>query len=268
MTSSTSFSDSTPRAGSGFSFRRVLELAHFYRPIIEKQTLVYGIISIGGSILLLLPVPEILQIAIFTIVWTILPFMIELAPCILGKSGDSRIVERLLPASAAEKLVFRLIYFWIVIPAVTYVLPWVAALLYMNMPDVQTEDVMGFYDMMTCRTFLTGVVNVLTMLVVTTTCMYFVTLARHNRVLKGIIAVICSQVFISFFGAAWGFWISFNAGVCDALENTTMYRGRMQLELQNMFISSPIFYIMAGVLAVWLIVAVVMNYKILKYRNL
>lgn len=110
-------------AGDRFSWRRVAEVARYFSTVTNRQLLVYTIVSAIFAVLLLLPLNGVAQTGIFTIIFSVLPIMFELAPIAFAKSGDTRVVDRMLPAKASEKFTFYLIYLLIAVPISVYVLP-------------------------------------------------------------------------------------------------------------------------------------------------
>ncbi|MDE6549149.1 MAG: hypothetical protein K2L22_09125, partial [Muribaculaceae bacterium] len=57
---------------------------------------------------------------------TILLFIFIWAPIVFTKGGDTRIVDRLIPASALEKFLFYMSYLFIVVGLACYLCPWIA----------------------------------------------------------------------------------------------------------------------------------------------
>lgn len=255
-------------ASSRYSWRRVLSLAAYYRPMIEKQTLVYLIASIVFAILTLLPVDELVQIAFFTIIWTLLPYMTQFAPCLMAKSGDARIVERLIPATAAEKFTFRILYFLIVIPMTVYALPYTALYLYQSMPALHHEAFDEMVSLALANSPRIRFVNLLSPGVGILMCLYTVSRARHNRVLKGVVSVFAVQLVVAIIGAIWGAAAAFNAGFCDGFSGIPYTSEQIQARVRNILEGSWYMWGVGGLLLVWFIVMLVLNYRILKRQNL
>lgn len=259
---------SHPKRPSRFSWRRVGSLAAFFRPMIEKQTLLYLIVSVVVAILTLLPVHEVAQIALFTISWTVIPYMVQFAPCIMAKSGDARIVERLIPASAAEKFIFRLIYFLLVVPVVSYLLPDCALLLYREIPSIQNEGFTNLVDLALHNSLFLRVLNLFTMCASVLTCLYTVSRVRTNRVLKGVVSVFAVNISVGLLGALWGTGMAFRLGFCDGQAGIQPNTEQFNLRLRESFTDSAYMYVVLGVVVLYVIYMLVLNYRILRRHNL
>lgn len=254
---------------SKFSWRRVRDVAFFYRAGVERQVLWYLIISVICAFITLLPLKSYVQVGLFSIIWTVLPLLFELAPCMLAKWGDSRIIERLIPATPAEKYTFRLIYFLIVVPIATQLFPRLAMYLYTQIPAIQTEEMSAVIDAALMYSPILWLSNVSTAAGACLTCLYVVTRARTNRTMKGILSVFAVLIFQGILGAIWGFTTAFRMGLQDGIAGkVSKNSSAFSQQLIEDMATSP-FMLMVGLLMIaYFIVMLVLNYRILYRRNL
>lgn len=270
--SPTASSDLTKATASrGISFKRTVSLIKFYRPMIEKQTLAYVIFSAIAGIVILLPLNGYAQVGLYTIFWTILGYMASLSPCILAKSGDSRIIERLIPVPVREKYIFRIVYFLIYIPIICSLLPFCAILLYKNMPTLHTDmfdqiiaQVTGDFE----NSLSAKLSNLFTSWACILTCLYVVTRVRTNRIIKGILSVFGIQIVMGTLGALCGFSMAFNEGFLAGIEGTSYNPDETTQQLVNQVFHSSFFYFTTGLTILYVIVMLILNYRILKKHNL
>lgn len=253
---------------SRFSWRRVMDVASFYRPGVEKQVLWYLIASVICAMLTLLPLGQFAQLGLYTIIWTALPLLFEMAPCMLTKQGDSRIIERLITATPAEKYTFRLIYFLVVIPIACQLFPRLALYLYTQIPSIQTEETLSLIKVSLGSPALIYAINTLTAVGASMTCLYVVTRARTNRALKGILSVFAVQIGAGLLGAFWGFSAALKLGIDDGMANYQRDTAEITERLMENMISSPYMIFAICVLSAYLLLMLVLNYRILYKRNL
>ncbi len=197
----------------GFSWHRVGLLYRYYGTIVNKQTLIYFIVSALCAVLTLLPVHEMIQVSFFTLIWTVLPLMYTLAPCAFGQQSASPIVERLIPARASEKLAFFLSYLLVVLPIAVYALPVAAMWLYSQIPSVQTHEMMELLDLRASSPTVLQLFNTLRSVALVLACLLVVENARSNKIFKGIITVIAFDFLLGLLGAVRGFVYVFQEGI-------------------------------------------------------
>lgn len=199
-----------------FSWKRVRRFAAWNMLKIKKQLLWYPLVALLSSILLLLPLNEKAQFGVTTMVWGIIPFLAYLAPLVFAMGGDGRIIMRMIPARPGEKLTFYLGYIFIVVPVLIYTLPLLAELLYMQIPSIQTPEIMKLQSMR----FSLGIgwpviINLISAIGVITTCFYFVMRCRSNRIINGIISVVVILAISGLIGAIYGITAAFRLGFAD-----------------------------------------------------
>ncbi len=197
---------------NGFSWHRVGLLYRYYGTIVNKQTLIYFIISALCAVLTLLPLPEVIQVSFFTLIWTVLPLIYTLAPCAFGQQTSSPIVERLIPARTSEKLTFFISYLFIVLPLVVYALPLMAMWLYNQIPSVQTPEMLTLLDLKANSPAVLRIFNIIDSAATVLLCLLVVENSRRNKIFKGIIAVIAFNFIIGMLGAIRGFVFVFQEG--------------------------------------------------------
>ena len=256
----------------GFSWHRIGELAAFYRPTISRQILAYACASLLSAIITLLPLAEVAQLGLFSIIWTALPLIYDLAPLAFCKSGDSRIVERLIPASPCEKYTFMMLYFLVVMPIVIYTLPEIAMRLYKVIPAIQTEAMNHVLDIRNQTSGAMFATSVLTSLATVLTCLFTIYYARTNRTLKGVLSVFAVQIAVGIMGAIWGMTSAFKAGMQDGLNGTVRDEAYIS-DLQQKTISelmhgSTYISIIISILSIYVIIMLWLNYRVISKRNL
>lgn len=202
-----------------FSWLRVSELTAYYKPLLSGQVLIYAGISLFLAVLILLPVGDIAQIFFLAITWTIIPYMFQFAPLVFAKGGDARLIERMIPATAAEKMTFLLIYLLVVIGAVVYALPEFSLWLYTKIPAIQNEKMLIFVNLRLSNSEGVVIMNSLSVTAAMLTCLYMVLRARSNRIIKGIVSVFAVQFSLAFLGGLYGIRTAFQKGFEDGMAN-------------------------------------------------
>ena len=136
------------------------------------------------------------------------------APIVFTKGGDTRIVDRLIPASALEKLLFYMSYLLIVMGLACYLFPWIAekisAVIYPSDMNggvtLQNERVPLVFEW---STYLSTIAAMLT-------CFYFVIAAKHNRLVKAYLISIGVSIFLSTINTFYGVKEAIVAGYREA----------------------------------------------------
>lgn len=202
-----------------FSWLRVSELTAYYKPLLSGQVLIYAGLSLFLSVLILLPVGGLAQFFFFTLIWTIIPYLFQFAPLVFAKGGDARLIERMLPATAAEKMTFLLIYLFVVVGAVVYAFPEFTLWLYTKIPAVQNESMLIFVNLRFSSSIGLIAMNTLSIVAAMLTCLYMVLSARNNRIIKGIASVFAVQFSMAFLGGLYGIRMAFKKGFEDGMAN-------------------------------------------------
>lgn len=261
----------TMRRPSGFSFARVVEFGRYYYPRLKRQMLLYVLLSLALGLLCLIPGSQDMQVGLFTIVWTVLPMLYYCSPLIFAKGADTRIIDRLLPVTALEKMVFFYFYLLIVIPILTFFIPWICGEIYIHTPDLQTEIVKEFYSQkFGMGTNMITFINLAGLLLITLGCFLVVEWVRHNRILWGIVTVIGANTIIGIIGVIIGGAAAFKAGLHDGLAGKESINQEELVENMLDAIGQPnALTISALVVEAVIVLAIIyMTYRVIKRKNL
>lgn len=204
---------------SSFSWGRVAQLYHYYAPWIRKQTTIYFLFSLVTSLLYLLLPSESSRMAVYGPCSTILLFMFIWAPIVFTKGGDTRIVERLIPALPIEKFVFFMSYLFIVIGMACFACPWIAE----RMLHLFHPGEMGGVDAIKKELTIPKVfewsqyiADVAAML----TCFYCVVAVKRDRVMKAYLVSTFVLILLSSLNTFYGIKESLTLGFNDAIGDT------------------------------------------------
>ena len=199
---------------SDFSWRRVVQLYQYNAPWIKKQTIIYFLFSIVTSLLYILIPSQTIRLGIYSPCRTILLFMFIWSPIVFTKGGDTRILDRLIPASALEKLLFYMSYLLIVVGLACYLFPWIAEKI---TPELYPSDINEGTTLQNERvplvfewsTYLSTIAAMLT-------CFYFVIAAKRNRLVKAYLISIGVSMFLSTLNTFYGVKEAVVAGYREA----------------------------------------------------
>lgn len=252
-----------------FSWRRVGELYAYNKPYIRRQLLAYGACSIFFAILTLLPIAELGQVALFSMIWTVVPLLGELAPLVFAKSGDARIVDRLIPASPVEKYVFYMTYLLIVVQAVVWLIPTGALWLYTKIPAIRNDEVTSSIELRYSTPGSIALMNILTTVAAILTCFYVEMRCQSNRVLKAVVSVFVVQFAVGLLGVFYGLGLVFRTGFEDGRAGTTPNPDAIVQDfMHDMSWSSPYVIMVICILAAYTALMFVLSYKVINRRNL
>lgn len=267
MTASEQLTDT----GSRFSWKRVGMLYAFNRPYLSRELLYYSLAIILMSGLTLLPIGPTGQFMIFTLVWSVIPYMCSFAPLIFAKGGDSRIVDRMIPALPSEKYLFYLSYILLVIPAVCYTLPLLASWAYLKIPSIQTDVLMELTKLRFSLPLPMIALNVLTTISLPLTCFHTLANSRHNRVVKGVISVFAVQFAMGLIGGIYGFMVAIDGGFVD-MANHTSATTLAGISTGNFFMEemarSPFMAVLITIMAVYACIMFRLTCKAVNRKNL
>ena len=183
---------------------RLKALWGYYFPIVKWQLIIYAAVAVFCALMELLPVGMFLQFSLFTVVWTILPFMFMLSPLVFARNGDSRMVECQLPASASEKLTFYALYLLLAIPLIVFVLPEAALWLSTKIPALQNDLMTTLLSIRWKLSAGLTATNLLTATCGVMTCLCVVLKAKSNRILKAVASVIAVEFTVGIMGGIYG----------------------------------------------------------------
>lgn len=188
---------------TSFSWHRVVQLYQFNAPWIRKQTTIYFLFSLSTALVyLLIPSPTI-RMGIYSPCRTILLFMFIWAPIVFTKGGDTRIIDRLIPASALEKFLFYMSYLFIIIGLACYLCPWIAEEISLKFELYGTDG----SEIITNERHVPGIFewsSYLSTIAAMMTCFYFVMSAKRNRVVKAYLISVGVSIFLSTLNTFYG----------------------------------------------------------------
>lgn len=195
----------SPR-GNRFSWQRFCNVAAYYYPLLLEPTILFLLISLVGSIMVLIPFPKPLQLSSFTLVWFVVPYIFYFAPLALTRRGDSLRVDRMLPAEAGEVCLFYFLYFFVLMPIITFGSLRLSLFIYSLMPDALHSDVMdelsGLYLSVSGMVTIT---NIITGCAMALACLYIVIHCHSGRVARCIIAVLLINIYSAITGVLVGY---------------------------------------------------------------
>ncbi|MCM1491291.1 MAG: hypothetical protein NC095_10785 [Muribaculum sp.] len=238
-----------------FSWHRVWNFGKIYQYSFKRQLVVYGILSVVAAIFGLLPFGAVTQMGLYSMFGTATGIAYYLAPLVLSKWGDTRMVMNLTPALPIEKFIFFMIYFLLLLPLVLFAPTTLAQFIYLKMPSIQTEPMLRIlhlafdYDYNAISKFLQGGGIMLT-------CFYIVLNSHGNRTIKGILAVFGIMIGLGILGAIFGFTMALH----DNIEygNPTMpgadsaYWHQIVAGLRMPILGLNIFFSIYSVIIMWL----------------
>lgn len=264
--------EATDAASDRFSWKRVAEVARYFSTVANRQLLVYAIISAIFAVLLLLPLDGVAQAGIFTLEFSVLPIMFQLAPIAFAKSGDTRVVDRMLPAKASEKFTFYILYLLVAVPIAVYALPEGAMWLYGKIPAIQTDAMMGVKNMHFGNPPIVICMNILAAVAGSMTCLFVTLYARHSRIIKAVISTFAVQFTVGILGAVYGMYAVFRQGVMDGIAGKDITPEQQETLVQNIVSdfthATPYLVTVISLLAVYTGLMLWLTYRTLRKRNL
>lgn len=215
----------------------------------------YALASLFFAGCLLLPLTGTEQVLIFASSSLAADTLIGLAPIVFAKFGDSRIIERLIPASPLEKILFYLVYLLIIIPLIIK-LPYILAIiLYYHLPSIQTFEMNAVFDsvykVLGNGTYITNFTGNFTVII---TCLYFVLTSRHNRVLIGAVAAFAAYMILAILGGIIGY---FSTSVSMAIKAPEEFVDKMTQ-------ISPVMIGFSSLEIIYVVLMAVLTYRWLK----
>ena len=181
---------------SSFSWARVAQLYQYNAPWIRKQTTIYFLFSLVASLLYLFLPSQTVRMAVFSPCSTVLLFMFIWAPIVFTKGGDTRIIDRLIPAAPSEKFVFYMSYLLVVIGMACFLCPWIAEGLYQALYPGEENGIDSLRNALElpvyykCSNYLSPIAAMLT-------CFYCVVGVKRDRIMKAYLISPCVLVLMS-----------------------------------------------------------------------
>ncbi len=195
-----------------FSWERLKMVAAYYYPILKNQMIWYPIVVVAlyGLAVLCQMVDWLAPVgAVLTAPFA---FMLYLSPIILARH-DNRLIMSMLPATAAEKITFLAVYFFVIVPllvfGVEYTLVGITELI-----APEYNFVIKALSMVGVENYLLAL-NQLDELIPLALCFWGVIYFKENRTLKAILVAAGGMVAMGIVGAIYGIIIAGKA-VVDA----------------------------------------------------
>lgn len=201
---------------SSFSWHRVAQLYQYNAPWLIKQTAIYFLFSLTTAIIFLLTRDYTWQVGLYSTCCTVQSFMFIWSPIIFTKGGDSRIVDRLIPAKPVEKFVFYMSYLLVVMPIACYLLLFVAEKIYLysGPADGPMNNALEI-ELLVPTSY--KMIQYLATLAAMLTCFYFVIAAKRNRFVKAYLlsigVLVITSSFPSFFIVKEAFLAGYNEAI-------------------------------------------------------
>ena len=197
--------------------------------------------------------------------------MFQLAPIAFAKTGDTRVVDRMLPARASEKFTFYLLYLLVAVPIAVYVLPEGAMWLYGKIPAIHTDAMMGLKNIHFSNPPLICM-NVLAAVAGSLTCLFVIMHARQSRIIKAVISTFAVQFVVGILCAVYGMYAVFRQGVNDGLDGKSFSPEQQENLVQNIISdfthATPYIVTVISLLTVYTGLMLWLIYRTLRKRNL
>lgn len=245
-----------------FSWRRVMMFARTYRYTIRRQLLIYGALSLLAAAATLIPIDkDSVHVGIWSMFISMLAMAYGLAPAAFAKSGNNRAIEQTVPASAAEKLTFYMLYNFVVVGTALYILPCAAELIYLNTPSLHTPRMLEMIRIVWGHP-ANALMKVTQNMMMSVTAFYVVMNTRTNRTLKSILAGLGTWFALGVIGAIYGLMETIDVfeKKLAGLDPANSEHIARQL-VSDMFSKSGLFYSIAAVCAIYTVVMVCLCYR-------
>lgn len=254
---------------SSFSWSRVAQLYRYNSPWIRKQTTIYFLFSLATALLYFFIPSETSRMTVYGTCGTALQLMFIWAPIVFTKGGDTRIIDRLIPASILEKFTFYMSYLFVVIGMACFLCPWAAEKIFQRLYPGEgglVETIKTTLDVPKYIEYSTYLSTIAAMM----TCFYCVVAVRRDRIMKAYLISICVLFLMSSLNSFYGIKESIvlvcneafvNASRVDELEMADKMYSAMSDHLVFMYfcLTVSIGYVL---LLMWL------SYRSLYRRNL
>lgn len=255
-----------------FSWRRVWLVAKYMLPTLKKQLIMYPaaviLFTLAGFLFYRFEWLDITEIGIFN---TLCGFLFYFAPVSLARK-DNRFVMAQMPARTAEKFVFLLLYYWIVIGVFTMGLGQVlnSIISSRSMLDIESQKILAeMTGIIGNKLSYIMIMGTFTGLAIQAFALYGVVHAKSNRMITAILYAIVAYVgmtmlsgFVAMFIAFFNIWHS-KFYLLEA-------EGQAAEDLAAEFVAELLPTILTVVSVVLCIIAAVLlykTYKIIKHRG-
>ncbi|MDE5813946.1 MAG: hypothetical protein K2H72_06650, partial [Muribaculaceae bacterium] len=254
---------------TSFAWKRVAMLYQYNAPWIKKQTTIYFLFSLATCLLYLIIPSESMRMSVYGTCSTVLLFMFVWAPVVFTKGGDTRIIDRMIPASPKEKIVFYMSYLLVVVGLACFFCPWMAVRLYHAFypgKEVAVEAIRSVIKIPR----LYEISQYLSTIAAMMTCFYCVVAVRRDRVMKAYLVstgvYIMASAMNSFYGIKESILWGYKAGV-------SMEKPADEVEIAEMVYSamsdhSVFFAICIAISLAYIIMLIWLGYRSLYRKNL
>lgn len=254
---------------SSFSWHRVAQLYQYNAPWLIKQTAIYFIFSLTTAIIFLFTRGHAWQVGLYSTCCTVQSFMFIWSPIIFTKGGDSRMVDRLIPASPLEKFVFYMSYLLVVMPISCYLLLFVAEKIYLHTGPADGP----MYNALETELLIPTsykMIEYLATLAAMLTCFYFVIAAKRNRFVKAYLLSIGILVIISSFPSFFIVKEAFLAGYNEAIGIGSKVSGAEIAGWVNESVMSNNVFLITGICIILAYILMIFwsSYRALYRRNI
>lgn len=254
---------------TSYSWSRVAAYARYHQPQVRGMLTVYLLVSILACALLLLPVSDNAQAGIFTIMWTVLPYLMYFSPLVFTRGGDSRKATAMLPVTAGERLTYYMLFMFVAVPVSLYVIPFISYSVFTHHPSMLAGQVLVLVGLKADFTHLAIYLGGAENMAITMVCFLFVMRSHSNRTLKGIVSVFVTQIVCGIAGAIYGASGLMEMGVQDGASGAPMkseqeimaYTMDMMNHWTPGMIGLFIFFAAIFAVALWL------SYRVLKRKR-
>lgn len=208
-----------------FSWRRVGMVGDYYWPRLRLQVLLYPLASLVVFFLIMATRHDAdMALEARSSLTNLLTYAVMFAPVVLAMRPGCYMTDTMLPARGAEKSVYLLFYFLIVVPVLGFVPVDVLSLVFFghtvmfNFTDLSmVTDYIGDDGVWMVRMF-----NIVCLYVAITTCLWAVVTSRRNGVVKGVLIPLIPAFVVSFVMA--GYIVAQLTGIAGA-NSVTLHSG-------------------------------------------
>lgn len=205
---------------SSFSWARVAQLYQYNAPWIRKQTTIYFLFSLATAFLYFFIPSETGRMTVYGTCGTVLQFMFIWAPIVFTKGGDTRIIDRLIPASIPEKFVFYMSYLLVIIALACFFCPWVAERIFQRLYPGEGGTVETIKTTLDVPKYI-EYSQYLSTIAAMMTCFYCVVSVRRDRIMKAYLFPICVLFLMSSLNSFYGLKESIVLVCNDAFVNSS-----------------------------------------------
>lgn len=240
----------------------------FIMPMVRMQLTIYLLVAIAIAGIMLLPISGVVKAGLFSIFWFVMSAMYQLAPCVLTRGNDSRIVERTLPVPASLKFCTLTVYFLMITGVVVYLIPEIAIWLNSRIAVLERPEFVEIIRLRNRGSFWLTSSNVIAGISAAATCFYAVNHARRNRMLWGVLSVFAVNVAQGILGAAWGISMAFRAGFEDGYANKPVCADKLGAQLlSDLYQQNGFFCVYTIILCAYTALILWLAYRDMKRRN-